>query len=244
MQEQPANVKEAPSEKKEIRRLRLARILLRAAFQSIRPKRLYEPVDIAGRRYAEKRDAQARWKAIAEAVEHYGARNVLDVGCAEAWFLRQCAENYGCFAVGIEANPRRVLLGELARLHDGAGKVAVLQAMLSPEDIESLPAFDLVLCLSVVHHVMRQGGVEGARAFLRALATRTRKAMLFEMGTSEEKALQWTGVLPDMPRGQEAFVSELLASAGFLNIRPVVETPGLRGDAARILFVAEPAGAA
>jgi hypothetical protein len=60
------------------------------------------------------------------------------------------------------------------------------------------------------------------------------------MGTSDEKQLSWTSVLPEMPEGQERFVTDLLQSSGLTNIRVVASTPGLRGDAPRLVFAAEP----
>jgi hypothetical protein len=134
-----------------------------------------------------------------------------------------------------------VLLGEIARLHDGVERVAVMGGMLGPNDIRRLPVCDIVLCLSVVHHVMRAGGRSAAEEFVQALATRARKALLFEMGTSDEKMLNWSHALPDMPSGQENFVIELLDSCGLGNIRKVAVTAGLKGDAPRMLFIAEPA---
>jgi 2-polyprenyl-3-methyl-5-hydroxy-6-metoxy-1,4-benzoquinol methylase len=218
-----------------------ARALLRVAFRAIKPKRLYEPVEMNGRRYAEKRDAETRWQAIAGAIRQYEAKNILDIGCAEGWFLRRAAQDFGCFGIGIDADERRVMLGEIARLHDGAERVAVMQGMLGPDDLRRMPACDIVICLSVVHHVMRAGGRAAAEEFVRALASRANKAVLFEMGTSDEKALGWAKALPDMPGGQEAFVTELLTASGLRNVRQLASTPGLRGDAPRILFAAEPA---
>jgi hypothetical protein len=115
-----------------------------------------------------------------------------------------------------------------------------MQGMLGPDDIRRMPACDIVICLSVAHHVMRAGGRAAAEAFIRALASRANKAVLFEMGTSDEKALGWSKALPDMPGGQEAFVTELLNASGLRNVRTLASTPGLRGDAPRILFAAEP----
>jgi SAM-dependent methyltransferase len=222
-------------------RLGSARALLRLAFHVIKPKRLYEPVELGGRRFAEKRDADTRWQAIAAAIREYDARNILDIGCAEGWFLRRAAQEFGCFGIGIDADSRRVLLGEIARLHDGVERVAIMGGMLGPTDIRRLPVCDIVLSLSVVHHVMRSGGRAAAEEFVQALATRARKALIFEMGTSDEKMLKWAHALPDMPNGQEAFVTELLDSCGLKNVRKVAVTAGLKRDAPRILFIAEPA---
>jgi SAM-dependent methyltransferase len=221
-------------------RLSASRRLLNAAFQVLRPKRAYEPVELGGRRFASKREVEARWTAIAEAIRRYEVRTVLDIGCAEGWFLRRAAEDFGCFCIGVDAEDRRVLTGEIARLHDGVERVAVMKARLTPEDIRELPACDMVLCLSVVHHVMREGGRRAAEEFVQALASRARKALIFEMGTSEERQLAWSSALPDMPQGQEPFVRGLLESCGLREVRVIASTPGLHGDAPRLLFAAEP----
>jgi SAM-dependent methyltransferase len=236
-----ADSRKPPHKRRKWARIGSAKMLLRLAFHAIKPKRLYEPVEMSGRRFAEKRDADTRWDAIAGAIRQYGAKSILDVGCAEGWFLRRAAREFGCFGIGIDADQRRVMLGEIARLHDGAERVAVMQGMLDPDDLRHMPQFDIVICLSVVHHVMRKGGRPAAEEFVRALRACARKAVLFEMGTSEEKALGWSNALPEMPEGQEAFVTELLTAAGLRNVRRLASTPGLRGDAPRLLFAAEPA---
>ena len=139
-------------------RMASARALLRQVFRIARPRRVYEPVEIGRRRYQNKRDADLRWQAIAAAIRQYEARSVLDIGCAEGWFLRRAAEDFGCFAIGIDGDDRRVMLGEVARLHDGVERVAVMKGTLAPDDIRRLPPCDLVLCLSVVHHVYAPAG--------------------------------------------------------------------------------------
>jgi 2-polyprenyl-3-methyl-5-hydroxy-6-metoxy-1,4-benzoquinol methylase len=47
----------------------------------------------------------------------YGVKNVLDIGCAEGWFVRRAAADLNLFAIGIEATDVGIV-GELARLHD------------------------------------------------------------------------------------------------------------------------------
>jgi 2-polyprenyl-3-methyl-5-hydroxy-6-metoxy-1,4-benzoquinol methylase len=217
-----------------------ARQTLRFAFHLLRPKRLYEPVEIGGNHYSGKRDADLRWQAIAGMIRHFDARSLLDVGCAEGWFLRKAAREFGCFSIGVDADDRRVAIGEIARLHDGAERVAVMKARLEPADIRALPRCDVVLCLSVVHHIIRDGGLPAAEAFVEALATRAKRGLIFEIGTSDEKELHWSALLPKMPGGQEAFVRQLLEAAGLVNVHVIAGSPGLKGDAQRLLFVAEP----
>jgi SAM-dependent methyltransferase len=216
----------------------LALGLIRSAFRVAKGTgKTYEPVEIKGRRFANARDTDARWLAVSEVLRDYGARNVLDIGCAEGWFIRRAAADLNCFAFGIEASDRTIV-GELARLHDRAERVATVRAFMTPEAINALPQFDAVLCLSVVHHIIRGFGVGAAEEFLRALASRVLKVLVFEIGTADESS--WTSVLPDLSQGQEGFVRELLKRSGFHNVKVIAESPAFHREVKRLLFTAEP----
>jgi SAM-dependent methyltransferase len=219
---------------------RAVQAFLRQAFNLRRMgKKPYEPVEIAGRRYDGLRQSEDRWEAIASVLTAYGARSLLDIGCAEGWFIRRAAKDLNCFAIGVEASDR-LMLGELSRLHDGLERTAILKATLTAKDILELPRCDVVMCLSVVHHVIRWQGMKVALDFVRALRTRALKALIFEMGTSEEGKLKWSHVLPEMPDGQEAFVKQFLEAAGFTNVRVVTISSAFHGQGERLMFSAEP----
>lgn len=223
-------------------RMRIARFLLRQAFRALElRKAVYQPVQLGSRRRGGIRDFDARWISISASIAAYGAKNILDIGCAEGWLVRRCAAELGCFAIGVDAADR-IIVGEVARLHDGVKRMGLIQAHLTAEDIRALPRFDVVVCLSVVHHVMREAGTGAARAFVRAIASRAEKAVIFEMGTSDERLYSWATALPDMPEGQEAFVRGFLETCGLVNIRVIGSTERYPG-ATRLLFSAEPAAA-
>ena len=57
---------------------------------------------------------------------------------------------------------------------------------MTPEAIRGLPQFDAVLCLSVLHHMIRSFGLGVAERFLQVLATRVSKILVFEIGTASE----------------------------------------------------------
>lgn len=216
------------------------RVHLRQALRLHRlARRFYEPVKINGRLYPGERPSEDRWEAIAAILKSYSANNVLDVGCAEGWFVRRAATELGCYAVGVEVS-ERLLGGEIARLHDKVQNMAIMSSRASGESIRSLPKFDVVICLSVVHHVIRHEGIRAAEAFVRALASRTEKALIFEMGTSEEKGLKWRGLLEDMPAGQEAYVRQFLLTCGLRNVREITSSAAFHGNANRIMFACEP----
>jgi SAM-dependent methyltransferase len=219
-------------------RKRFALLLVRLAFRVAKSgTKPYEPIEIGGRRYNNRRETDSRWQAIAAALKQCGARNVLDIGCAEGWFLRRAATDLNCFAIGIEPSDR-VLVSEFARLYDGVERTAIVKAFLEPKDILALPSFDAVICTSVVHHVIRQRGLTTGEEFVRALATRANKLVLFEMGTSEEE--DWSATLPEMREGQEAFVRDLLTRCGLSGIEVIARSEGFRRKDQRLLFSAKP----
>ena len=57
---------------------------------------------------------------------------------------------------------------------------------MKPADFDALPKFDAVICMSVVHHIIRAYGITSAEEFLRALARRVEKVLIFEIGTADE----------------------------------------------------------
>ena len=142
-------------------RIALAKVLLRLAFRLVAIK-VYEPVEIGGRRVRHNRETDNRWTAIEAVLKVHNVRNILDIGCAEGWLVRRAASDLGCFALGMEASDA-VLPGELARLHDGVERAATIKARLTSDDIRTLPCFDAVLCLSVVHHLVRKQGLDAPR---------------------------------------------------------------------------------
>lgn len=216
------------------------RVLLRAAWGLNKGRRdVYEPVRLGGRTHGGERDTDARWEAISREIERYEAGSILDLGCAEGWLLRQAATKHGCFALGVEADAQRVRTAELARLHDEASGYAVLQKRLDLVELHKLPLVDVVLCLSLVHHVIRVDGLDSGHAFVRAAASRARRAFIFEMGTCEETTRTWAHLMPDMPHGQLAFLKSFLESAGLRNVRAIARTPSFAREAERILCVGE-----
>jgi len=201
--------------------------------------RHYEPVSISGRLVeGSKRDWKERWSAIKKVIGKYEAETIMDIGCAEGFFLKKAAEEYDCFSIGIDMNEERLKLGELTRLYDGAENYAVIKASLNPSKIRKLPKVDVILCLSVVHHIIKSNGMSLAISFVQELVKKTNKAIVFEIGTSDEKS--FLGRMPNMPDGQEFFVKKFLEDAGCKNISILNESKSIKKDSIRLMFVAEP----
>jgi SAM-dependent methyltransferase len=227
---------------------RVLRILLRrdpnrsirsAFWRIVRDKKyVYEPISIGGTFIDGDREWNKRWSAIAVEIELNSVGSVLDIGCAEGWFLRQAAERYGCFALGVDMDDKAIAASELARIHDRTQRHASMLSTMTTQDISALPQFDLVLCLSVAHHVIRTQGLAAARDFVTAVASRARKVLIFEMGTASEVSFDWSQQMPEMPQGQEAFIRDFLHSCGLNTVRVIAQTPGLHREAGRLLVAA------
>lgn len=183
-----------------------------------------------------------RWKKVSEAIRETGSRHLLDVGCAEGYMIRMASQECGNFAVGLEMDWQRIRVAcaerELHREH----LHGIVPMVVNSESLASLPRFDIVICFSVLHHVIRHQGIDEARLFLQSLARITGKRFLFDMGSPDETANdpEWGRVLAFLKPDLVGNISELLESAGFTNVRHVADTPGYVSTCVRPLFICEP----
>ena len=200
----------------------------------------YQPVIVADRKIAAgRRGSEPRVQAVLQAAEELGARTVVDLGCAEGYFVRRCAEQ-GLLSIGVDGDARRLAVAQLSTVIDGVDAVGFVKSSISVDSLLQLPSSDLVVCLSVLHHVMYESGLEYARDLLRSMRRMARRGLVFEMGQSNELAFSWASNLPDMGVEPHDWIAELLASAGFISIRKVVEVESLNSSVRRAVFVAEP----
>ena len=186
---------------------------------------------------------EARLKIARSAVSAYGIRHVLDIGCAEGFFIRNLALSEGVTAVGLEQSRAAIRRGSAiwdAQKEHGYGYI---QMEVSPDALAQLPVFDLVICLSVVHHVIASGGKEAGVEFLRACATVTGKVFLFDMGSPLEKSHGWASSLAFLG-SSEAEVAQntasMLREAGFAGVEEVGESLGHKAEAMRPVFLCTP----
>jgi len=216
----------------------LARGLIRLAFIAGKGgRKSYQPVGIGSKRGRGARDAKTRWEAIAPVLRRYGVRSVLDIGCAEGYFVRRAASELGSFAVGVEASDRGAL-GALALLYARAERASLMRGFVTAAELRRWPQFDAVICMSVVHHIVRAYDLEAAQDFIAACASRAARVLIFEMGTGAECAFEQA--MPAEARHQDIFVRALLEGAGLKNVRVIAETPAYHQGTTRLLFAAEP----
>lgn len=183
-----------------------------------------------------------RWEKVSKAITQHGARNLLDVGCAEGYMIQKAAKEAGVFAVGLERDWSRIAVGYAQAQLGTEYNCGIVPFAANSESLSHLPKFDVVVCFSVLHHVIRHCGLDEARAFLTSLADKTGKCFLFDMCSPEETANdpQW-GVVLDFLKGDVVGkTAELLSDAGFRNVQHIASTPGYVPPGMRPLFLCDP----
>ena len=60
--------------------------------------------------------------------------------------------------------------------------------------LQALPRFEIIACMSLLHHVVYRHGMSEAKALLREIARKTIKCM-FDMGGPGEEANKWASAL-------------------------------------------------
>lgn len=100
-----------------------------------------------------------------------------------------------------------------------------------------MPRYDVILCLSVMHHIILAEGMEIAQSILQRLVARTNHALFFEMGQSNEVNADWSKRLPSMEPDPETWISQWLVRSGFRHVKTIGTSPT---TVPRFLFVAYP----
>jgi O-antigen chain-terminating methyltransferase len=200
----------------------------------------YHPIFLGDERIGEgERACIDRWAIIAGNLRATGAKTLLDLGCAEGYFVQQAAKS-GCLAVGVDADVLRLSLAQASATLNRVQGAGFIYAELTPEFIDTLPPYDAVLFLSVLHHIMYEQGIDYARQYMRRLKPKVGKFMIFDMAQSNETGHAWASLLPDMGDDPHAWIAEFLSSAGFRSIEKVGDTDAYQGSVRRALFRVAP----
>jgi SAM-dependent methyltransferase len=164
------------------------------------------------------------------------SKNLLDLGSNTGYYLFRLAE-LGLICHGVERDPDLVYFTNLENYLLNAKGVSCECQELDLSYIQKMPHYDVVLCLSLMHHIILAEGIGIAEEFLRGLAIKTNHVMFYEMGQSNESDADWSPRLPDMEPNPERWVSQWLKNCGFKKVKTLGTS---LTSAPRYLFAAYP----
>jgi hypothetical protein len=123
---------------------------------------------------------------------------------------------------------------------ENAQGIGFAYSRLTPDFIRSLPKFDVVFFLSILHHVIIEHGVCYARNMMEAVRSKTEMRLIFDMGQSDEQDLEWSKSLPVMLPDPAAWITAFLSQCGFSRVDVIGDSSGYGGRNRRVLFMAMP----
>ncbi|MEK9652310.1 MAG: class I SAM-dependent methyltransferase [Betaproteobacteria bacterium] len=182
------------------------------------------------------RESSDRFDAISHSLPQE-ALSCLDVGCNEGYFIFKMAERGG-FCLGVDAGRNEIMVADaLAKIHK-INNVSFINASVDPESALRFPKFDVVIFLSVFHHLARHNGLDHAKATLASLSAVCNKYMIFETGQPNETGVSWADSLDFMLPDIKEWCANLLLESGFREVVVVGEHPAVYCDVPRYLFLA------
>jgi SAM-dependent methyltransferase len=200
----------------------------------------YQPVRIGDRKLAHgARACLDRWSQIESILQRTNAKSVLDLGCAEGYFVQQAALR-GCVALGVDADVRRLTIAQSTSVLNGIAGAGFLYGHISADFIDALPSFDVTLFLSVLHHVMYAQGIDQAAQMMKSVLKRTRLGLVFDMGQSNEAVHSWSRLLPRMEPDPKIWIAKFLKEVGFSQVELLHDTDAYGSGERRHLFFCRP----
>lgn len=213
-------------------------LVARIALPLLAKRKTYQPVYLGGHRIREgARLSEQRWREIEGIIRENNIDSVLDLGCAEGFFVRKSVEA-GCFAMGADMDSDKLVWAQTTMTLDGLKGFGFFKEELTPKSLTRLPSADMTINLSLVHHLMYAQGIGYARDFMAAARALTRKVMVFEMGQSDELHYEWARRLPDMGEHPHQWIEKFLLESGFASVRVLCKVRSHKDAAERAVFAA------
>jgi SAM-dependent methyltransferase len=163
------------------------------------------------------RDARAtrqKWELIRNHLPAHSF-SALDIGCNIGFFSFKLVQEGAGLVFGLDVERGPLLIADKIKQLSRIQNVGFCQYKLSPENVCLIGQFDIILFLSVFHHLNYVYGYENAKLILSELIKNTRKTLFFETGLSDQGYGKMALAMPEMSgEGNEKFTRELLFSCG------------------------------
>jgi len=182
------------------------------------------------------RDCIDRWKLIKSEITHFHGESLLDIGSAEGFYVLEAAKELNCFSLGIDADIRRMAVAQNQLVSEKIMPAGFLLEKIDTTSLKSIPAFDVVIFMSVLHHIMYTHGIEYSKELLKILRDKVKKVMIFEMGQSDEHKMSWAKLLPDMGENPHEWIKNFILSQGYREVVKIGESDSYGKDRRRAIF--------
>ena len=214
----------------------------RRAFNALRRVNavpLYQPVPWLNCPDSHRSDATLqRWQAIERELAGLGQPGAaMDLGAQLGYFSLRMGEA-GWLCLAVEASPVPHEMSRLIQQAAAIPNVAHRRMQLDAESVHRLPRVDVVLFLSLWHHLCRVEGFDKAKHILREVLRRTGKVCFFETGQSDETHMAWARTLPAMEPDPRTWLARLLIECGARHVCELGQFEAFRGPAKRHLLAA------
>jgi len=136
-----------------------------------------------------KRASQARLECI---LAHLNAQGIcLDIGCNTGHFSQAIA-NRGVFTIGFDVENKNIIV---ANSQYQKPNLIFKHLQLTKDTADLLPPADIILFLSVFHHLVKYFGQTAAEATLETLTSRCCNQFFFETGQPDEKGTKFCDLM-------------------------------------------------
>lgn len=162
--------------------------------------------------------------------------SALDVGCNIGFFSFRMAQTGADHVVGFETERGPILVAEKLKVLGRVGNVGFLVHRITPDNVELLGEYDVILFLSVFHHLVHAYDMEVAKRVLKVLLDRTRRTLFFETGQGDQEFGRMAHAMPRLSKNDvDTFIEDLLVECGAGQVTKIGETD-LKNGATRGLY--------
>jgi hypothetical protein len=203
---------------------------------------LYQPIPFA--EFSDlpcERDSSVQRLGKLKKVVDYKGAVVLDLGCANGWFLFSLAKDDAGIASGLGVDhfaDNVHLASELARIYALNHRLTFRQAGISPElisDLLSERRWTVCHLMAVHHHLLRQIGLEATKDIFRRLWGSGAVLVLEQGSLTQEEYTRWTGRDEPFDSGSFSRMISMIEACGISvqSCRPIGHAhylSGLRDD--------------
>ena len=162
----------------------------------------------------------------------------LDIGCQEGYFLFRLSVHKG-LKLGIDMDENALDYARvLARKYKKNNVLLANHHITKASDLDELPDFDVVICMSIFHHWVKHFGKKEALQILGKVAEKTKHILVFDTGEPTEITQKWAADMAFISPTTDEYFNEYFVKSGFAKVANVGEFDTNLSSVKRNLYVA------